>query len=105
MRPTGIELTQLFFLVEDWIEQDPILNQHFSMWPEVAQEARDKGHQVETRWILRGPRNICYITNIGLWVMNPIVNDEDQVSGNWDMLNHAEPQFFDKLRSYLMEFV
>jgi len=99
------ESTQLYFLVEDWIEQDPILKQHFHMWPEIAQSARYKGHQVATRWILAGARNVSFISTEGVWLMQPVVSDKEQIQSPWVKLNHADPHFFDQLREYLMCFI
>ena len=105
MSDQGIELSRLFFLIEDWLNKDPILVQHFNVWPEIPMAARYKGHQTNTRWILHGPRNVCYITDMGVWVMDPIVSADRQVRSSWAQLNHADPKFFDHLRSYLMLFV
>lgn len=105
MSDEGTELSKLLFLVEDWLNKDLILDQHFNVWPEIPMEDRYRGHQVDTRWILHGSRNICYITEEGVWIMDPIVSANKQTISTWVQLNHADPKFFDHLRSYLMFFV
>lgn len=103
MSDQSIELTKMFFLVEDWLNSDPVLSQQFNVWPEIAVEHRYKGHQAKTRWILKGVRNCCYMKEDGVWIMDPVVDPNSQVSASWTQLNHADPKFFDKLRSYLVD--
>lgn len=90
----------LSYLIEDWIDKDSILSQHFHLWPD---DEWDVGMD-PTRWIMVKSRNCSYIKD-GIWIMDPIVISEKQSQTRWVELKPADPQLFEKLRSYLMFFI
>lgn len=102
MRDSDLELTRLFFLLEDWINGDRLLSEHFHLWPDVSTSG---AWDQPIRWIMVKSRNCAYIKEDGVGIMDPIVALAVQTLTRWVELKPADPQFFEKLRSYLMHFV